>query len=366
MAGVVIFHPLDLVFGVLGVVLTFFVYLAPVPIFYKIHKRKATEGFQAFPYIISLLNCMLWVYYSLLAWDIYLLTINTVGCLLRILFIAVHTVYAPRGVGEIPMRFAIGITKNLIHLIKSSSDSHLLRLMRRFPVDPCSPPGLLITCDSWIGICTGVTLDDSPCAVTSANYDPPSTVLIQIQIRGLNRPYFLYHIIQLTGVHPKSKWPTKRLLSVAYGIHIRVLHDEAFLIVLFHRFTARLVGTTVTEITTAKLVVLLNVVLYALIFLLTLLLAEGSKRVHILGWICVVSGISVFAAPLSILRQVLQTRSVEYMPFGLSLFLTLSAAVWSAYGVLLGDVYVTIPSALGVLLGLAQIALYVAFRESST
>ncbi|CAL9198445.1 bidirectional sugar transporter SWEET14-like [Musa acuminata AAA Group] len=121
----------------------------------------------------------------------------------------------------------------------------------------------------------------------------------------------------------------------------------------------------VAKIFTAKLVLLVNVGMFGLILLLTLLLAEGSKRVGAFGWICVSFSVSVFVAPLSVIRLVMRTKSVEFMPVSLSFFLTLSAIVWFAYGLLTKDIYVGLPNVVGFIFGILQMVLYVAYRDKN-
>jgi solute carrier family 50 protein (sugar transporter) len=175
MAGLSLQHPMAFAFGLLGNIISFMTYLAPLPTFYRIYKNKSTEGFQSVPYVVALFSAMLWIYYALLKSDeCLLITINSAGCVIETIYIALYLTYAPK----------------------------------------------------------------------------------------------------------KAK--------------------------LF----------------TAKILLLLNVGVFGLILLLTLLLSAGQNRVVILGWVCVGFSVSVFVAPLSIIRQVVRTRSVEFMPFSLSLSLT--------------------------------------------
>lgn len=213
------FHPnyLTLAFGLLGNIVSFMVFLAPIPTFHKIYKKKSAEGFQSLPYVVALLSCMLWIYYALLKKDaLLLITINSVGCVIETIYLALFLFYAPKK----------------------------------------------------------------------------------------------------------------------------------------------------ARIETVKLLLMLNVVGYGLMLVLTVLLAKGEKRLQAVGWICLAFNLSVFAAPLCIMRQVIRTKSVEFMPFPLSFFLTLGAVMWFFYGLLLKDYNIAFPNILGFIFGIAQMGLYIVYKNA--
>ncbi|KAK7291532.1 hypothetical protein RIF29_06755 [Crotalaria pallida] len=115
---------------------------------------------------------------------------------------------------------------------------------------------------------------------------------------------------------------------------------------------------------TLKLIFLFNLGGIFLIILLTHVLAkERTARLEILGWICVVLSTSVFVAPLSIIKVVIRTKSVEFMPLPLSVLLTISAIMWMTYGILLRDIYVTLPNIVGITFGTIQMVLYAMYRK---
>ncbi|XP_020267943.1 bidirectional sugar transporter SWEET12-like [Asparagus officinalis] len=116
---------------------------------------------------------------------------------------------------------------------------------------------------------------------------------------------------------------------------------------------------------TLKLIFLLNVGLYGSMILLTLLFLKGKRRVALVGGICAAFAVSVFVAPLSIIKLVIRTKSVEYMPFSLSFFLTLSALAWFCYGLLLKDFFVAFPNVMGFLFGMAQMILYFIYMNKN-
>ncbi|CAI0381368.1 unnamed protein product, partial [Linum tenue] len=211
-------HTGAFVFGILGNVISFMVFLAPVPTFWQIHKKKTSEGYKSLPYLTALFSSMLWLYYALLKKQdaLLLMTINAFGCVIETIYTALFIAYAPK----------------------------------------------------------------------------------------------------------KTRVPT---------------------IMLF-------LG--------------LNVVLFSTVLLVIQFVVKEDYKVNVLGWICVGFAVSVFAAPLSVMATVIKTRSVEFMPFSLSFFLTLSAVVWFGYGVFIHDLRVACPNVLGFVFGLAQMTLYAVYRNA--
>ncbi|KAL3827868.1 hypothetical protein ACJIZ3_016670 [Penstemon smallii] len=203
-------------FGILGNIVSFLVYLAPVPTFYRICKRKSTEGFQSIPYAVALFSAMLYLYYAFLKKNVILLiTINSVGCLFEVTYLVIYMIYATR-------------------------------------------------------------------------------------------------------------------------------ESKAF---------------------TVKMLLLFNITLLGLIILCTELFIRGQTRVKTVGWICSAFSLIVFAAPLSIMRHVMRTKSVEFMPFSLSFFLTLCAVMWFFYGLLIKDYFIAAPNILGFAFGIIQMILYIVYKN---
>ncbi|XP_065030476.1 bidirectional sugar transporter N3-like [Musa acuminata AAA Group] len=124
-------------------------------------------------------------------------------------------------------------------------------------------------------------------------------------------------------------------------------------------------ATKKARIFTIRVFVLVNVVAFAAILLLTQPLITGTKRVTVLGWICVAFSLSVYAAPLGIMMRVIRTRSVECMPFNIPLFHMLSAIAWFGYGLFTDDVYVELPNVPGFVIGVGQMVLYAIYRKKS-
>uniref|UniRef100_A0A0D3GBH2 Bidirectional sugar transporter SWEET n=1 Tax=Oryza barthii TaxID=65489 RepID=A0A0D3GBH2_9ORYZ len=91
-----------------------------------------------------------------------------------------------------------------------------------------------------------------------------------------------------------------------------------------------------------------------------------DKRSLIVGTLCVFFGTLMYAAPLTIMKQVIATKSVEYMPFTLSLVSFINGICWTIYALIRFDIFITIPNGMGTLLGAAQLILYFCYYDGST
>ncbi|KAK7318312.1 hypothetical protein RJT34_03011 [Clitoria ternatea] len=210
--------PIIFAVGIIGNIVSFFCFLAPLPTFYRVCKKKTTEGYQSLPYVAALFSAMLWIFYAYIkTGEMLLITINAFGCFVETVYLVIYITYCPKK----------------------------------------------------------------------------------------------------------------------------------------------------ARIFTLKMIFLFNFGVIFLVILLTHVLAkEREARIELLGWICVVLSTSVFAAPLSIIKVVIRTKSVEFMPFTLSLLLTISAIMWLTYGILLRDIYVTLPNIVGITFGTMQMVLYAIYRKN--
>ncbi|KAE8657156.1 Bidirectional sugar transporter SWEET14 [Hibiscus syriacus] len=163
------------------------------------------------------------------------------------------------------------------------------------------------------------------------------------------------------------------LFSAMLWIYYALLKKDAMFLItintfnvfiqIFYIVTYFYYGPKKEKIVTVKLMLLFNVFGFGVIFLSTFFLSNPSIRLLVLGYICMAFALAVFAAPLAIVRKVIKTKSVEYMPFTLSVFLTLGAVMWFLYGLFLKDMNIAVPNILGFIFGVLQMILYAVYRN---
>ncbi|KAG8378158.1 hypothetical protein BUALT_Bualt08G0108900 [Buddleja alternifolia] len=116
----------------------------------------------------------------------------------------------------------------------------------------------------------------------------------------------------------------------------------------------------------AKIFGLLILILtvFAIIVFVSLFALHGSGRKLFCGIAATVFSIIMYGSPLTIIRLVIKTKSVEFMPFFLSLFVFLCGTCWFVFGLLGKDPFVAIPNGFGSGLGTVQLILYAIYRNN--
>ncbi|THG23505.1 hypothetical protein TEA_026354 [Camellia sinensis var. sinensis] len=66
------------------------------------------------------------------------------------------------------------------------------------------------------------------------------------------------------------------------------------------------------------------------------------------------------------LKELNGMKSMEYMPFFPSFSLFLYVSVWFTFSMLVKDNYVLVPNAVGIVLGLAQLIVYMIYKNKSS
>ncbi|XP_047318684.1 bidirectional sugar transporter SWEET2a-like [Impatiens glandulifera] len=115
-----------------------------------------------------------------------------------------------------------------------------------------------------------------------------------------------------------------------------------------------------------KMLGLLSAVICAFLIIIVASLQafDTSNRQMFVGYLSVASLISMFASPLSVINLVIKTKSVEFMPFYLSLSTLLMSISFFAYGMFKADPFIYVPNGIGVILGVIQLGLYYYYNKS--
>ncbi|XP_028768824.1 bidirectional sugar transporter SWEET1a-like [Neltuma alba] len=107
----------------------------------------------------------------------------------------------------------------------------------------------------------------------------------------------------------------------------------------------------------------LALAVFSAVVVVSLLTFHGKSRMLFCGLAAAIFSIFMYGPPLSIIRIVLKTKSVEYMPFLVSLFVFLCGTSWFIFGLLGRDPFVAVPNGVGAALGAIQILLYFMYRD---
>nr|UZQ19739.1 bidirectional sugar transporter SWEET4 [Gleditsia microphylla] len=153
-------------------------------------------------------------------------------------------------------------------------------------------------------------------------------------------------------VHPNS------LLVVTIngsGCVIEVIYVVLFLIFSDRRKRVKVLAWLLLELTFITALTLLTLTLVHTL----------KKRSALVGTLCILFNIMMYASPLAVMKLVITTKSVEFMPFFLSLASFGNGIAWTTYALIRFDPFITIPNGLGTLFSVAQLILYATYYKST-
>ncbi|KAK7330473.1 hypothetical protein VNO77_24668 [Canavalia gladiata] len=114
------------------------------------------------------------------------------------------------------------------------------------------------------------------------------------------------------------------------------------------------------------LIVLAEVIFLALlVFIVLFFFHEIKQRKLIVGIVALVFNILMYFSPLTVMKRVIQTKSVKYMPLLLSVAGVANSLIWTSYAFLKWDPFVAIPNSLGAVSGLTQLVLYCIYYKTT-
>ncbi|GLU02046.1 hypothetical protein SLE2022_193180 [Rubroshorea leprosula] len=106
-------------------------------------------------------------------------------------------------------------------------------------------------------------------------------------------------------------------------------------------------------------------VFFVVMVLIAMLAFKFKNRALFVGIICDVFNIIMYGSPLAVWRKVIMTKSVEYMPFFLSLAGFANGCIWTTYALIKFDLFILISNGLGAILGGIQLILYACYYPST-
>ncbi|KAL1823665.1 hypothetical protein DCAR_0311659 [Daucus carota subsp. sativus] len=146
--------------------------------------------------------------------------------------------------------------------------------------------------------------------------------------------------------------PNNILVTVVNGVGTVI---ESIYVITFLIFSSKKEKIKILGLIAAMLAI------FGSVALVSVLALHHQKRKVFCGFAAAIFSVIMYASPLSVIRLVMKTRSVEYMPFFLSLCSFLCGTSWFVYGLLGKDPFVAVPNGFGCALGIVQLILYAVY-----
>lgn len=178
-----------------------------------------------------------------------------------------------------------------------------------------------------------------------------------------------WHIVQRRSTEEFESIPyISKLLNAYFWVWYGIVKPNSVLVASVNGFGAALeiiyvivfliFAPPMMRGRTAVLAGVCDVVFPGTTVLVTQIFFDRDVQIKVSGFLSLCFSMVAYSSPLSAMKTVVVTKSVEYMPFLLSFILFINGAVWTVYAVLTKDLFIGIPNGSGFILGAAQLVLY--------
>ncbi|KAH9689473.1 Bidirectional sugar transporter SWEET [Citrus sinensis] len=178
-----------------------------------------------------------------------------------------------------------------------------------------------------------------------------------------------WHIVQRRSTEEFESIPyISKLLNAYFWVWYGIVKPNSVLVASVNGFGAALeiiyviifliFAPPMMRGRTAVLAGVCDVVFPGTTVLVTQIFFDRDVQIKVSGFLSLCFSMVAYSSPLSAMKTVVVTKSVEYMPFLLSFILFINGAVWTVYAVLTKDLFIGIPNGSGFILGTAQLVLY--------
>ncbi|KAH9755274.1 Bidirectional sugar transporter SWEET [Citrus sinensis] len=178
-----------------------------------------------------------------------------------------------------------------------------------------------------------------------------------------------WHIVQRRSTEEFESIPyISKLLNAYFWVWYGIVKPNSVLVASVNGFGAALeiiyviifliFAPPMMRGRTAVLAGVCDVVFPGTTVLVTQIFFDRDVQIKVSGFLSLCFSMVAYSSPLSAMKTVVATKSVEYMPFLLSFILFINGAVWTVYAVLTKDLFIGIPNGSGFILGTAQLVLY--------
>lgn len=104
--------------------------------------------------------------------------------------------------------------------------------------------------------------------------------------------------------------------------------------------------------------------LYAVLVVAGVTGQSSDDAVTVFGYVSLLTTIGFYASPLATLRRVVQTQNAASIPIGMVVAGTICNSLWTLYGLAKSDMFLFVPNAVCVCLGVVQILLYAKYNPN--